>query len=1493
MRNKVDALTIPATSQFPLRLAAYTLLLWATWSMPAGAYDWYVDHAATGAGSGASWTDAFLRLEDAIAVAIPGDRIFIADGVYSPPGGPYPLPDGVSLSGGHGGTTTLDGAGVFHVLMAMGSGSQAARVTNCTITGGDANGATGSPDARGGGAYIRSFRVTFTNCVFQNNRAQEYGGAVYLSWSESEFVNCRFLNNESSVNGGAVCVSGGSGKACATGRPLFKNCDFEENLAVAGNGGGADLHGTFAEFQDSRFKLNEAAQLSLLACATGLGVSLLWQYHAVEQARVRADIENCLSRAQILQSEGRYDAALAETDKLLEYDPAYTQGQLLKARLLYALDRPDDALAVLETLAESRPAQGAAHYLLSLIYRERDPPRAAHHQAVAERLLVDSADAYHLRSLASPTLELSLSCLNHGLRLDPSHEPSVKTRALVHHALQDYVHMEQDALMAVTLRPKDGFSWSLLGIARRQLGKLNDALADLDRAVELKPGDPEIHSQRRETHHLLGRHQEAVSDARAALACEPESQIFGFYLIRALLLSGDVNTAQSECERRFLVTKDLEGWFRPRLAHDVFGDLGRGQSFKIPNEGSGDLAGFLKPTVECHEALSRKARPVARGAYNCSWFPDGKHLLCDTLLYPSLHVTPDAADRFRAPTSLSIVNLESGQSSVIIETGKDGTVSPDGRWIAFVREPRFNQFRSEEIWIVAARGGQPRRLALGGFPSWSRNPQHLYFQSREKGMLCRIDPDDPGAAVEDLVRCSYFFPSVSPDGDFVAYALNNQSLVVREIPSGRDVLSVPFVVSDGGFLVSWLATGHELALGTYEFHHFGLWIFDLATREARKVLDGPATLARPSPDGSKVAFAVRDKFSEVWIADLKPGLSIVESLAPGVTVAEYLKDRENALRDQIRANPGGAYHVIQLADFSRTTMHYAEAAGLYREAFDLTRRTRGWLLAQSAEMHMRRGDAISAVRVLEEALRMHLFNGPLMRDLAAYRLRIPERLPCSYASVDHVLDAQYVPLLRDGESAWRFHRGSVPPAGGKGWIEIGYDDTSWEVGKGAFSYGKREDRVSAVPNSVEARRTIGIRLDDMKDSYTTLYVRRTLDIQASDAFTDYELSIKADDGFVAYVNGVEVGRVRAGEPGVDLDHKAVASAVAPAAPPFEVIRVPRHLIRPGRNVLAILALNAAIDSSDFYLSVLFRGKPPPGGARDRAYSRRLAAQLEASRARELSDYLEGMILERDRKFSEAAARFRAVLLHDRSLPEPCAGLARCLYASGETSAARQVLEEELRDRLSGDVLLWDTWWRHVVIAPALETAAALQTASAIGGNADIRKEDLCWVLSSLGDRGAIRMNCGGARYADSRGAPWEPDRFFNRGWSYGESLNPQSPRPYGGDIAGTTDAPLYQTERWFPPDEQADAVYCIPLPVGCYRITLHFAAISRPMTRVFDVSVEGRVFLKDFAMASLPFATAHQEHVETRIEDGFLDLEFIHRNGQSSGVSAIEITSLK
>lgn len=83
-------------------------------------------------------------------------------------------------------------------------------------------------------------------------------------------------------------------------------------------------------------------------------------------------------------------------------------------------------------------------------------------------------------------------------------------------------------------------------------------------------------------------------------------------------------------------------------------------------------------------------------------------------------------------------------------------------------------------------------------------------------------------------------------------------------------------------------------------------------------------------------------------------------------------------------------------------------------------------------------------------------------------------------------------------------------------------------------------------------------------------------------FSLLTLRLKYDDGFVAWINGVEFARANA--PEEDLAWDSTATAVH-AATAFETMSfgVPANLLRAGTNILAIQGLNVAANSSSFLI----------------------------------------------------------------------------------------------------------------------------------------------------------------------------------------------------------------------------------------------------------------------------------------------------------------------
>jgi hypothetical protein len=107
------------------RLVSLAIALTGVVSLSTAQTVVYVDDSAAGANDGTSWADAFVHLQDALAVAQTGDEVWVASGVYRPDLGVgitagdasvyFSIPSGVTAYGGFDGTEAIldQRAGLF------------------------------------------------------------------------------------------------------------------------------------------------------------------------------------------------------------------------------------------------------------------------------------------------------------------------------------------------------------------------------------------------------------------------------------------------------------------------------------------------------------------------------------------------------------------------------------------------------------------------------------------------------------------------------------------------------------------------------------------------------------------------------------------------------------------------------------------------------------------------------------------------------------------------------------------------------------------------------------------------------------------------------------------------------------------------------------------------------------------------------------------------------------------------------------------------------------------------------------------------------------------------------------------------------------------------------------------------------------------------------------------------------------------------------------
>ncbi|MDA3923732.1 MAG: lamin tail domain-containing protein [Kiritimatiellae bacterium] len=147
-----------------------------------------------------------------------------------------------------------------------------------------------------------------------------------------------------------------------------------------------------------------------------------------------------------------------------------------------------------------------------------------------------------------------------------------------------------------------------------------------------------------------------------------------------------------------------------------------------------------------------------------------------------------------------------------------------------------------------------------------------------------------------------------------------------------------------------------------------------------------------------------------------------------------------------------------------------------------------------------------------------------------------------------------------------------------GWnVNFAFDDSSWTLAKTGIGYS----------STTEYDPWIGASLDSncraaLYNINSSLCFRKPFVIQDTNAVFELTLKMKYEDGFVAFINGVEVGRANctnlmAYNTSSDtwLNETIVNS--------WTEYDIPLDLLQDGTNILAVQGLNAGLTSSDFLL----------------------------------------------------------------------------------------------------------------------------------------------------------------------------------------------------------------------------------------------------------------------------------------------------------------------
>ena len=288
--------------------------------------------------NGLSWTTAFDDLQDALSVALEGDEIWVAEGVYTPadPGSgrniSFRPPYGISIYGGFpagGGDwddrnpetyqTVLSGdlngndvgdlnnpsrnENSYHVVI----GSSDFTLDGFTITGGNAN-ISEATKSSGGGMILSHSDATVRNCVFTKNYARSGGALENCYYGRPTFINCAFTGN-SGNSGGAIYIH--------EANIALKDCNFVSNNAQDDDGAAIKAQYGSYEISNCTFTNNLSARwggaMYLSCCDLSLNGCTISDNSAKQGAGIHIreaslTIDNCiLSDNSAFKAGGNYD----------------------------------------------------------------------------------------------------------------------------------------------------------------------------------------------------------------------------------------------------------------------------------------------------------------------------------------------------------------------------------------------------------------------------------------------------------------------------------------------------------------------------------------------------------------------------------------------------------------------------------------------------------------------------------------------------------------------------------------------------------------------------------------------------------------------------------------------------------------------------------------------------------------------------------------------------------------------------------------------------------------------------------------------------------------------------------------------------------------------------------------------------------------------------------------------------------------------------------
>lgn len=269
--------------------------------------------------------------------------------------------------------------------------------------------------------------------------------------------------------------------------------------------------------------------------------------------KIASDPDKLFMQAVALQEDGRLHEAEVVYRDLLEVFPDHLDVTHNLVRLLLASGRIEMAFALWDSAAARRPQDARPHLEKASIHATLGQAALAETELLAAAGL--AADDVVWRQIAGTYVslrryDLAVDAFQRALSLGPQEASNYSGFASLCNILGDYILAADIARAAIQLSGSSGVGWLELGNALMHQGQDQAATEAFSELARLRPDSPDAYCNLGLIHQEAMRLDEAVANFDKALALDPGHEMARWNRSLALLTQGKLASAWPDYELR-------------------------------------------------------------------------------------------------------------------------------------------------------------------------------------------------------------------------------------------------------------------------------------------------------------------------------------------------------------------------------------------------------------------------------------------------------------------------------------------------------------------------------------------------------------------------------------------------------------------------------------------------------------------------------------------------------------------------------------------------------------------------------------------------------------------------------------------------------------------------------------------------------------------------------------------------------------------------------